>query len=87
MTQKLPISDMQDAIQKAGWQWRERVFNDGGENDCLLDLTQSTDPLCYIGTQESWQEARKGGGVGWGRFTRLFCWERAYEWCVLGKRP
>jgi hypothetical protein len=76
---ELTIAKYQSAIRKAGWQWDERVFNDGEISDCMIELTQDKHCLALIGGK------RPDGlseTIGWGRFSRLYCWQCAYDTIV-----
>lgn len=63
------IARIQLYLQKHGWQWEERVFNDGDFRNCTLKITQNTglDRIIHL-----------PGEVGWGRFERIEAWDQAY---------
>jgi hypothetical protein len=77
------IPEMQEAILAAGWQWVEHVFNGGAcgpAAECLLRLTSSKHPLALLGPD------RLRPAIGWGRFSRDYCWRMAYRWIIEGIR-
>lgn len=68
----IEIHQIQCEFRKAGYQWEERIFNDGHLNgDCAIDFTLSEDPTFF---------SYGVGEVGWGRFDRLTAWRKAGEW-------
>ena len=83
----MTILEMQQAIQAEGWQWVERVFNDGtafvGSNDnCMISLTKDKSPTALI-----FKDGVKPPAdlIGWGRFPRAYCWHEAYR-VIVEKR-
>lgn len=62
----------QNELNKLGWQWEERIYNDVDlDANCSVSMTKSTDP-CYLTDNVL-------GDTGWGRFSRHRVWEMAYE--------
>ena len=70
--EEVEIMQMQKVIAALGWQWKEQIYNDGDADNCHIRFTNSGDPT-YL--------TRNGlGDVAWGRFSRHYCWSRAYEY-------
>jgi hypothetical protein len=67
------ILKIQKAMRVLGYQWHEEIYNDDTLNDeCYLEICKtSTDPCIFDKHEED---------AGWGRFSRLDCWESAIEW-------
>jgi hypothetical protein len=68
----MTVIEIQDAFLKAGWQWREQVWQDG---DAAIGLTQSKDPCVLL-------YDRPKDYLGWGRFPRKSCWTQAYNFIL-----
>jgi len=66
------ILQIQLAFQKAGYQWKEHIFNDGEKENCVIDLTKITDPY-YL---DLWGNKKEISA--WGRLERLDAWKQAY---------
>ena len=62
----------QQAFIDAGYQWQERIYNDGKPENCSVDFTDNKNPLYF--------HKNCIGDFGWGRFSREECWERALIW-------
>ena len=76
---QLSIEQIQEAIIKLGYQFNERIYNDGWSKNCFIEFTKDTSPSALsAGT-------RTTDTLGWGRFERRKAWEMAYDWIVLGK--
>ena len=71
----MTIDKIQDAFIKAGFQWKERMFNDGN-SPCMVEFTRDTSPHALD------TFPKPADCVGWGRFDRWWAWAQAYEWLV-----
>ncbi len=79
---RMTIEEMQNAILAKGWQFCERIFNDGNAENCSINLTKDKSPLALHFRDGV---APPGDCVGWGRFSRRACWQAAYRHCVDGR--
>jgi hypothetical protein len=70
------IEQIQAAFIKAGFQWKEQIFNDGWDQNCMVEFTRDKSPHALS------TYPRPADGVGWGRFERSHAWEQAYEWLL-----
>lgn len=64
------IFEIQQRYINAGYQWSERIFNDGYYRNCRIYFTSSKNPQYF-------SQFRIGGDFGWGRFDRRAAWEMA----------
>ena len=81
----MTITEIQDRLMALGWQWQEHVFNDGMHSDCFLRMTR--EKWCHAFSYWSKEEKPdkevdriRDTVIGWGRFSRQYCWEQALEW-------
>lgn len=79
----MTISEMQNEVIAAGWQFREHFFNDGRGTsmECYVEISCSTSPHVFTipdAHDERMQEERRKN-FGWGRFSRISCWMQAVE--------
>lgn len=85
---ELSIDEMQDAILAKGWQYTEHIYNDGlgCGFECSIELTTNQNPSaigsCRFVTP--WPNDMPKS-IGWGRFSRRFCWAEAYD-CIVVER-
>jgi hypothetical protein len=85
----MTILEMQEAIQRAGWQWQEHVFNDSLAEfrDCYVRFSKNDNPHVFQHVpagqtvSDELLEAKRGE-IGWGRYQRQRCWEMAYRHIV-----
>lgn len=72
------ILEIQERFRAAGFQWWEHIFNDEHKyvGDCMIKLTQDKSPHAFS------SYPRPEDTVGWGRFSRIQCWEMAYQWLL-----
>jgi hypothetical protein len=76
MTSDLSESDIriikiQNALMLLGYQWKEHIFNGGFYDNCYVVFSKNTD--CNYFSDNIL------GDMGWGRFTRLEAWNKAFE--------
>ena len=71
----MTIAERQQALLDAGWQFQEHCWPDV---DSYVQVSASDDPTIFDSDPERC--------VGWGRFPRQVCWEKAYAYCLEGKR-
>lgn len=67
------IEKYQKAFVTAGFQWQERIYNDG-KLECSIQFTRDKCPHALD------TYPRPADCVGWGRFDRWWAWAQAYEW-------
>lgn len=68
------ILEVQQRFMDAGYQWVERIYNDGRSSNCSIKFMKDTD--CHGFTEGN----HLLGDFGWGRFTRNHCWAQAEAW-------
>jgi hypothetical protein len=70
----MTVEDIQIEFKKLKIQWLEHIFNDDKleYGDCFLKVTKDTSPNAFSNYNEKI--------YGWGRFSREYCWQQAYEW-------
>lgn len=65
------IMKIQRVLKAWGYQWVEHIFNDESDLDCSVDFTKDNNP-CYFSIEDNSITCS-----GWGRNTRLHCWNSA----------
>lgn len=75
-TEAILIALYQKALIEDGWQWKERVYNDGSENNCYVRFSRNT--------HHRFEDIPMSEKKGWGRFPRVVCYADAYRTLVLG---
>jgi len=65
------IAQIQKELMKLGYQWEERIYNDGNPYNCYVIFTKNNKPHYFTDNIL--------GDFGWGRFTRITAWKKAYE--------
>ncbi len=68
----MDILAVQQRFLDAGYQYREHVFNDSNDRNCVIRFTCSRDPH-YLRNHPA-------SDFGWGRFQRMDAWRQAAEW-------
>lgn len=76
----MTIEQMQEAILRDGWQYREQVFNDEHWADCSLEFTRDKSPHALS------NYPRPKDCIGWGRFTRSHAWLQAYTAIIVDRK-
>lgn len=69
------IEKIQADFIRAGYQWKEYIFNDG-KPECMIELTQDKSPHALD------TFPKPPDCVGWGRFDRWWAWAQAHEWLL-----
>ena len=67
------LEKIQADFLAAGFQWKERIFNDG-KPECMIEFTRCQNPSAFD------TYPRPNDCVGWGRFERLWAWTQAHNW-------
>jgi hypothetical protein len=67
------ILKIQERLMQLGYQWQEKIFNDGGPN-CRVQIAKDKD--CHTFSPGH----NLLGDVGWGRFDRDECWGYVSKW-------
>lgn len=70
------IEKIQADFVRAGYQWKEQIYNDGKQGDCSIEFTQDKNPHVFT------EYPRPKDCVGWGRFDRWWAWAQAHEWLL-----
>lgn len=65
------IFRIQKYLIDCGFQWQEKIYNDGYSN-CYLVISRDKDPTVF--------DTNPKNTMGWGRFGRLSCWKEALNY-------
>lgn len=66
----MDILAVQQRVIDAGFQFREHIFNDGWDRNCVVYIAKKHTSL-FVDGQHEW---------GWGRFPRHDAWRMVAEW-------
>jgi hypothetical protein len=79
----MTVAEMQERILELGWQFEEHVFNDGNPANCYVRFCRDRSPHVFgsyaVDCKDPQLRAAIEDIIGWGRFSRQYAWEQAYD--------